>query len=116
MLRIHECATSVSNSQIRINQMKFILGRKLNMTQIYSDKGAAIPATAVSIRTNIVTQVRTKDKDGYEALQIGEGTRNANRIAKPQKGHFKDLGNFASVMEFRMDAPTAKVGDKIGLD
>jgi len=93
--------------------MKFILGRKLNMTQIYDASGRAVPVTAVQIRGNVVVQVRTKEVDGYTALQIGEGTRNPNRIAKPQKGHFKDMGSFASVCEFRMDAPTLKVGDKI---
>jgi large subunit ribosomal protein L3 len=95
--------------------MKFILGRKLNMTQIYDAKGAAIPVTAVVVRGNTVTQVRTKDADGYEAVQIGEGTRNANRINKAQRGHFKEMGNFASVKEFRMDAPALKVGDKVEL-
>ena len=85
------------------------------MTQIYDASGKAIPATAIEIRGNVVVQVRTKDTDGYEAVQVGEGTRNPNRIAKPQKGHFKDLGSFASVCEFRMDAPTLKVGDKIEL-
>jgi len=95
--------------------MKFILGRKLNMTQIYSDKGVAIPATAVAIRGNVVTQIRTKDNDGYEAVQVGEGTRNPNRIAKPQKGHFKELGSFATVSEFRVDAPVLKTGDKLDL-
>lgn len=96
--------------------MKFILGRKLNMSQIFDEKGAAIPVTLVATRNNVVVQVRTKDVDGYEAVQIGEGSRNANRIAKPQKGHFKDLGSFASVKEFRMEAPALKVGDKVGLD
>jgi len=104
--------------------MKFILGRKLNMTQIYSETGAAIPATAVAVRGNVVTQVRTKETDGYEAVQIGEGSRNPNRVAKPQKGQWKDLGSFATLSEFRTDdspnrpggAPTLKVGDKIGLD
>lgn len=103
--------------------MKFILGRKLNMTQIFDTNGAALPVTAVSIRPNIVTQVRTKDVDGYEALQVGEGARNPNRIAKPQKGHFKDLGSFAAVSEFRdfstpstlHPTPSFKVGDKVEL-
>ncbi|MEI6304680.1 MAG: 50S ribosomal protein L3 [Candidatus Taylorbacteria bacterium] len=95
--------------------MKFILGRKLNMTQIYDASGKAVPVTAVQVRGNTVVQVRTKEADGYEAVQIGEGTRNPGRIAKPQKGHFKDLGSFASVCEFRMDAPTLKVGDKMEL-
>ncbi len=94
--------------------MKFILGRKLNMTQIYDASGTAIPVTAVEVRGNVVTQVRTKDADGYEAVQVGEGARNPNRINKAQKGHFKDLGSFASVKEFRTDsAVQQKVGDKM---
>lgn len=85
------------------------------MTQIYDASGAAIPVTAVTIRGNVVTQVRTKDVDGYEAVQIGEGERNPNNINKAQKGHFKELGSFATVCEFRLDAPTQKVGDKLEL-
>jgi large subunit ribosomal protein L3 len=94
--------------------MKFILGRKLNMTQIYDASGRAIPVTAVQVRGNVITQVRTTDADGYEAVQVGEGSRNPNRINKAQKGHFKDLGSFASVKEFRLDGAIAqKVGDKM---
>lgn len=85
------------------------------MTQIYDAKGATIPVTAVTIRGNTVTQVRTKDVDGYEAVQVGEGTRNPQRINKAQKGHFKDLGSFATICEFRQDNPTLKVGDKVEL-
>lgn len=85
------------------------------MTQIYDDAGSAIPVTAVVVRGNIVTQVRTKEADGYEAVQVGEGSRNPNRMNKAAKGHFKDLGSFASLKEFRVDAPAMKVGDKIEL-
>jgi len=85
------------------------------MTQIFDAGGAAIPVTAISVRSNIVTQVRTRGKDGYEALQVGEGSRNQKNINKAQKGHFKDLGNFTSVREVRVDAPTLKVGDKFEL-
>ena len=85
------------------------------MTQIFTPEGAAVPVTAVSVRANTITQVRTKDKDGYEALQIGEGSRKVERISKAQKGHFRDLGGFAAVTEFRIDNPTQKVGDKIEL-
>ncbi|HTK33230.1 MAG TPA: 50S ribosomal protein L3 [Candidatus Paceibacterota bacterium] len=95
--------------------MKFILGRKLNMAQIYDASGAVIPVTLVTVRGNVVTQVRTKDVDGYEAVQIGEGSRNPGRINKAQKGQFKDLGNFAAVAEFRVDAPAVKTGDKVEL-
>ncbi len=90
------------------------------MTQVFNETGVAVPVTAVSVRANIVTQVRTKEADGYEALQLGEGSRNATRIAKAQKGQWKDLGSFASVREFRDFAPNAgtptlKVGDKVEL-
>ncbi len=93
--------------------MKFILGRKLNMTQVFDEKGISIPVTALSVRPNIVTEIRTTDKDGYEAVQVGEGTRNANRINKAQKGQFKDLGSFASIREFRTSPVTQKIGDKM---
>jgi large subunit ribosomal protein L3 len=95
--------------------MKFILGRKLNMAQIYDASGAVVPVTLVATRGNVVTQIRTTDTDGYEAVQIGEGERNPARINKPQKGHFKDLGNFAALAEFRVTAPAVKIGDKIEL-
>jgi large subunit ribosomal protein L3 len=95
--------------------MKFILGRKLNMSQIYDASGAVVPVTLVSARGNVVTDIRTKERDGYEAVQVGEGSRNASRINKPMKGHTKDLGNFAALSEFRVEAPAFKVGDKIEL-
>ena len=91
------------------------------MSQIYDASGATIPVTLVATRGNVVTQVRTKEVDGYEAVQVGEGSRNANKINKAQKGHFKDMGNFAALSEFRTDlvpgqvAPALKVGDKIEL-
>jgi large subunit ribosomal protein L3 len=96
--------------------MKFILGRKINMSQIYDASGNAIPVTAVEIRGNVITQIRTKEQDGYTAVQVAEGSRNPNRLSKAEKGHFKELGSFASVKEFRLDPDstiTQKVGDKI---
>jgi len=101
--------------------MKFILGRKLNMSQIYDASGAAIPVTLIAARANVVTEIRTKAADGYEAVQVGEGARNPNRINKAQKGQWKDLGNFAALNEFRIRYPgsesgaSMKVGDKIEL-
>ncbi len=90
------------------------------MSQIYDASGAAIPVTLVSAQGNVVTDVRTKERDGYEAIQVGEGSRNASRINKPLKGHLKDLGNFAALSEFRTEGTqqagsTLKVGDKIEL-
>lgn len=84
--------------------MKFILGKKLGMSQIYDEKGDVIPVTVVEAEPNTVIQVRTKDKDKYEAVQVGYGTRKEKNIKKSQKGHFKNLGNFAVLKEFRVDS------------
>lgn len=83
------------------------------MTQIFDASGNTVPVTAISVRTNIVTDIKTQTRDGYEAVQIGEGSRNPSRINKAQKGHFKDLGSFASLKEIRVENPTMKVGDNI---
>ena len=96
--------------------MKFILGRKLNMTQIFDKDGVVHAVTLVSAAPVVVTQVKGKATDGYSALQIGEGSRNVSRINKPAKGHMKELGNFANLHEFRVDesaSSAAKVGDKV---
>lgn len=95
---------------------KFILGKKLDMTQVYGDNGAVIPVTVIEVLPNIVTQVKTMDKDGYQAVQVGTGTK--KKIAKPQKGHFKELGSFRYVKEFRattMNDQELKVGDTLDL-
>jgi large subunit ribosomal protein L3 len=95
--------------------MKFILGRKLHMTQIFDKEGVVRPATIVEASPVVVTQVKTAKTDGYNALQIASGTKKAANVTKALKGHFKDLGAFADLREFRMDEVTHKVGDKIEL-
>lgn len=99
--------------------MKYLLGEKIGMTQIFSEDGKVTPVTLVSVLPNVVTQVKTKEKDGYEAVQVGFGTRKQKNIKKPQQGHFKDLGNFRYVNEFRIGQildskfQIPNVGDKI---
>ena len=94
--------------------MKFILGKKLNMTQVFDKDGKVHPVTIVSAGPVVVTQVKTKSSDGYDALQVGFGKRRAENISKPVKGHLKDLGNFAHLKEVRTKTPSdLKVGDKI---
>jgi large subunit ribosomal protein L3 len=95
--------------------MKFILGRKLNMTQIFDKEGVVHAATLIEATPVVITQVKTKENDGYTAVQVATGKRNANRINKPLKGHIKDLGAFSDLREFRIENPTNKVGDKIDL-
>ena len=75
------------------------------MSQIFDAAGNVVPITLIRAMPNTVIQVRTKEKDGYEALQVGSGTRKMKRIAKPQQGHFKELGNFRYVREVRFREP-----------
>lgn len=99
--------------------MKIILGKKMHMTQIFDDAGKVQPATVVSAGPIVVTQVKTKERDGYSALQVGYGTRKAKNISKPVLGHTKELGNFSLLKEFRLDAADiseSKVGDSIKAD
>jgi len=85
------------------------------MSQIFTDKGV-VPVTLVSVGPVVVTQVKTKEKDGYESVQVGFGKKKASNITKPQKGHFKELGNFRHVKEFKPLKVENKVGDTISLD
>lgn len=99
--------------------MKFILGTKEEMTQIFDKEGRALPVTVINVPENVVTQVKTTDKDGYEAVQVSCGEKREKLINKPLKGHFKGLGNFRFTKEFRNDrdkfAEDLKEGSKIDL-
>jgi large subunit ribosomal protein L3 len=77
--------------------MKFILGEKVKMTTIYTEDGRAIPATILIATPSVVTQIKTVEKDGYSAVQIGQGETKEARVAKAQLGHAKGkaLKNFA---------------------
>lgn len=94
--------------------MKFILAKKLHMTQIFAENGEVFPATVLQSGPMVVTQTKSKDKDGYEAVQVGFGTKKEKRLNKAVLGHVKALGNFAHLKEFKL-APgeTKTVGDKI---
>ena len=83
------------------------------MTEIFDAEGRAFPATVISAGPVVVTQVKSKTTDGYEAVQVGFGEQKESRISKAVKGHLKTLGNFRHLEEFRIDAPSMKVGDKI---
>ena len=93
--------------------MKFLLGEKKEMTQVFDDKGAVSPATIISAGPAVVTQVKTKEKDGYESVQVGFGTRKEKRVSKAVKGHTKELGNFKVIKEFRGEPGDFVRGAKI---
>lgn len=97
--------------------MKFILGTKQNMTEYFTEDGIAVPVTIISAGPTVVTQVKTKEIDGYNAVQIGFGEKNAKNLSKAVKGHLKELGNFRYIKEFRTEKDTEyKVGDTFGTE
>ncbi len=96
----------------RKNIMKFILGTKEKMTQVFDKEGVVYPVTVINAGPITVTQIKESEKDGYESVQVGYGEKNAKNINKAVKGHLKDLGNFRTIREFTNEGE-AKVGDKI---
>ncbi|MBU2082143.1 50S ribosomal protein L3 [Patescibacteria group bacterium] len=92
--------------------MRFILGKKLGMTQIFKED-KVIPVTLIESGLNFVTQVKTKEKDGYAAVQVGFGARKEKNIKKPQRGHLKDVGNLRWLREFRLDSTDLKRGEEV---
>lgn len=97
--------------------MKIILGTKEHMTQLFDESGRVSAVTAIKALPGAVTDVRTTERDGYVAVQVGAGEKNPNRLSKPLKGHFGDLGNFRYVREFRVRGSEApfKRGDAVEL-
>ena len=88
------------------------MGRKLGMTQIFKEDGTVVPVSLVEIKPNYIVQVKTKDKDGYQAVQIG--TEEKKRPNKVTKGHFKEeVPALKNLKEFRLAGDEElKVGDK----
>jgi large subunit ribosomal protein L3 len=75
-----------------VTTTKGVLGIKLGMTQVWDEKNLLIPVTVVSVAPNVVTQVRTLEKDGYEAVQIASGQIDPRKVTSPLKGHFEKAG------------------------
>ena len=69
-----------------------LLGTKLGMTQVWDESGRVVPVTVVQVDTNVVTQVRSVEKDGYTAVQLGFGAIDPRKVTKPLKGHFEKAG------------------------
>lgn len=93
-----------------------LLGRKIGMTRIFGESGDAVPVTVLEIAPNRVSQVKTKEVDGYEAVQLSVGERKASRVAKAQAGHFAKSGVpvGTQVKESRVDSITEyELGGKL---
>jgi large subunit ribosomal protein L3 len=95
--------------------MKFIIGKKVAMTQTYREDGRIVPVTVISAEPCVVTQIKSVDNDGYEAVQVATG--NKRSVTKALLGHFKGLGSFRSLREFRapmgQKLPEVAIGDKL---
>ncbi len=98
---------------------KGIIGKKVGMTQIFDEKGKVIPVTVIEAGPCVVTQKKTAENDGYEAVQVGFGDQKPQRLKKPLKGHF-DKGGVApkkTLRELRLDdISSLNVGDLIKAD
>ena len=98
---------------------KAIIGKKIGMTQIFDEKGRVVPVTVVEAGPCVVTQKKTVENDGYEAIQVGFEDQKPQRVSKPLMGHF-NKGNVApkkTLKEFRLaDCSAYNVGDLIKAD
>src|SRR6187455_417369 len=81
--------TTTSNAQRAVTAL---LGTKLGMTQVWDADGRVVPVTAIQVDTNVVTQVRNVERDGYEAVQLAFGTVDPRRVTQPLVGHFENAG------------------------
>ena len=97
---------------------KAILGRKVGMTQIFDENGKAIPVTVIEAGPCTVVQVKTKDTDGYEAIQLGFGEVKEKNLIRPIKGHFTkaNVTPKKHLREFRLEEISYNVGDEIKAD
>jgi len=86
---------------MKILYMKFIIGTKIEMGQIWNEKGDRIPVTWIKVDPCKVTQVKSDEKDGYKSVQIGCGEK--KKLNKPMAGHLKDMPKFRYLCEFRVD-------------
>jgi len=96
-----------------------ILGRKIGMTQVFNDQGEIVPVSVIEAGPCIVTQLKSVEKDGYVALQVGFGEIRPKLVNKPQAGHFKKAGvpSLRHVREIRTeDTSDYKLGDAIKCD
>ena len=98
--------------------MSGLIGKKVGMTSIFDENGKNIPCTIIEAGPCVVTQVRTKEVDGYEALQLGFDDKAEKRATKAELGHFKKAGSSVKkkVIEFQGFEDNYKLGDTITVD
>jgi large subunit ribosomal protein L3 len=89
-----------------------LIGRKVGMTQIFQDDGTMVAVSVVAVEPNTVTRLRTSERDGYTAVQIG--IEESKKITKPERGQLRDLPPLSTIREFRVDSVDGfQVGQKL---
>lgn len=97
-----------------------VVGRKAGMTRIFTEDGASIPVSVVEVLPNRITQIKTTESDGYQAIQVTTGSRRSSRVTKPLAGHFAKAGveSGRGLWEFRIqgdEAAEMEVGGEINV-
>ena len=98
--------------------MPGLIGKKVGMTSIYGASGKNIPCTVIEVGPCVVTQVRTLEKDGYKAVQLGFGDRSEKRVSKAMQGHFKSAGVSPKrhLVEFKSFTDELQAGDTLKVE
>ena len=99
--------------------VKGLLGTKLGMTQMWDENNRIVPVTVIAATTNVITQVRQPETDGYNAIQVGFGEIDGRKVTKPKAGHFAKAGTTPRrhLVEIRTaDASTYDVGQELAVD
>ena len=99
--------------------MKYALGKKIGMTQIFTEEGTQVPVTVVAVEPQVVVQRKTKEVDGYDAIQVATGSVKEKRVNKPVKGHYDKAG--VAYKKYLREFPLAEgedynVGDELKVD
>jgi len=93
-----------------------IIGKKIGMTQLFQENGETVAVTAIQAGPSVVTQVKSRDRDGYDAVQVGliEDKVRQSQLSSPERGHLRDLESVRYLREFRADDTSSiKRGDKV---
>ena len=95
-----------------------VIGRKCGMTRVFTEDGASVPVTVIEVTPNRVTQLKTEEADGYQAVQVTVGERRASRVTKAQAGHFSKAGVEAGrgVWELRGEAGELQAGSELTVE
>ena len=88
-----------------------LIGRKRGMTRLFTEEGESIPVTVIEAQPNRVTQVKTEDNDGYNAVQVTMGTKRANLVNKPKAGHFTNAGVAAGEGTWELRIPEGETAE-----